>query len=77
MLWQIRPQLFLFQGRRIPGKAVNDLRKEVVFADIKLDSSRINLKASKEKASKLSEEYKGYKKEWLGLHIGNIREFIK
>ena len=29
--------------------AVNDLRKEVVFADIKLDSSRINLKALKEK----------------------------
>jgi len=77
LLWQIRPQLFLFQGRRIPGKAVNDLRKEVVFADIKLDSSRINLKALKEKSSKLSEEYKGYKKEWLGLHIGNIREFIK
>ncbi len=57
--------------------AVNDLRKEVVFADIKLDSSRINLKALKEKASKLSDEYKGYKKEWLGLHIQNIREFLK
>jgi AAA+ ATPase superfamily predicted ATPase len=57
--------------------AVNDLRKEVVYADIKLDSSRINLKALKEKASKLSEEYKGYKKEWLGLHIQNIREFLK
>jgi len=57
--------------------AVNDLRKEVVFADIKLDSSRINLKALKEKASTLLEEYKGYKKEWLGLHIQNIREFLK
>lgn len=57
--------------------AVNDLRKEVVFADIKLDSSRINLKALKERASKLSEEYKGYKKEWLGLHIENIRDFLK
>jgi hypothetical protein len=57
--------------------AVNDLRKEVVFADIKLDPSRINLKALKEKASKLSDEYKGYKKEWLGLHIQNIREFLK
>ncbi|MGC2064232.1 MAG: DUF234 domain-containing protein [Thermodesulfovibrionales bacterium] len=57
--------------------AVNDLKKEVVFADIKLDSSRINLKTLKEKSSKLSEEYKGYKKEWLGLHIGNIRGFIK
>jgi hypothetical protein len=60
---------------------VNDLRKEVVFADIKLDPSRINLKALKEKSSKLSEEYKGYKKEWLGLHLSNIgqniREFIK
>jgi hypothetical protein len=30
---------------------VNDLRIEVVFADIKLDSSRINLKALKEKAA--------------------------
>ena len=57
--------------------AVNDLRKEVVFADSKLDSSMINLKALKEKSSKLSEEYKGYKKEWLGLHIQNIREFLK
>ena len=57
--------------------AVNDLRKEVVFADIERDSSRINLKALKEKSSKLSEEYKGYKKEWLGLHIQNIKEFLK
>jgi len=57
--------------------AVNDLRKEVVFADIKLDSSRINLKALKEKAAKLSEEYKGYQKQWLGLHIQNISEFLK
>ncbi|MBI5847200.1 MAG: ATP-binding protein [Nitrospirae bacterium] len=57
--------------------AVNDLRKEVVFADIKLDSSRINLKALKGKALKLEDEYIGYKKEWLGLHIENIREFLK
>ncbi|MDA8084475.1 MAG: ATP-binding protein [Nitrospiraceae bacterium] len=57
--------------------AVNDLRKEVVFADIKLDSSRINLKTLKEKTSKLEDEYKGYKKEWRGLHIENIREFLK
>jgi hypothetical protein len=56
---------------------VNDLRKEGVFADIKLDSSSINLKALKEKALKLSEEYKGYKKEWIGLHIQNIGEFLK
>jgi uncharacterized protein len=56
--------------------AVNDLKKEVVFGDIKLDSSRTNLKALKEKASKLSEEYKGYKKEWLGLHIQNIKSFL-
>lgn len=57
--------------------AVNDSRKEVVFADIKLDSSRINLKTLKEKTSKLEDEYKGYKKEWLGLHTENIREFLK
>ncbi len=57
--------------------AVNDLRKEVVFADIKLDSSRINLKALKEKTAKLEDEYKGFKKEWLGLHTGNIKEFLK
>ncbi len=61
--------------------AVNDLRKEVIFADIKLDSSRIDLKALKDKASKLSEEYKDYKKEWLGLHLRNIgqniTEFLK
>ena len=55
---------------------MNDLRKEVVFADIKLAPSRTNLKALKEKSSKLSEEYKGYKKEWLGLHKENIREFL-
>ncbi len=57
--------------------AVNDLKKEVVFADIKLDSSRINLKALKDKATKLSEEYKGYKKEWLGLHLSNIEQNIR
>ena len=57
--------------------AVNDLRKEVVFADIKIEPSRINRKALKEKTTKLADEYKGYKKEWLGLHTENIREFLK
>jgi len=57
--------------------AVNDLSKEIVFADIKLDHSRIDLKVLKEKSSKLAGEYKGYKKEWLGLSIRNIREFVK
>lgn len=57
--------------------AVNDLKKEVVFADIKIDSSRINLKALKDKTTELSEEYKGYKKEWLGLHVSNIGQTIR
>jgi hypothetical protein len=56
--------------------AVNDLKKEILFADIKLDASRINIKALKNKTEKLSNEYREYKKEWIGLHKESIRDFL-
>lgn len=49
--------------------AVNDMRKSITIADIKLSASRIDLDALKSKSAALLRDYKGYKTQWLGLSL--------
>jgi len=56
--------------------AVNDARKTIVMAEIKLNKERINLNVLKEKSRKLLASYTGYKAEWLGLGLEDIQKYL-
>ncbi|MBI4825121.1 MAG: ATP-binding protein [Nitrospirae bacterium] len=56
--------------------AINDLKKEITLADIKLDRKRINLNALKERAQGLLNTYPEYKVKWLGLSLGDVKDYL-
>ncbi|MHB1400407.1 MAG: ATP-binding protein [Trichloromonadaceae bacterium] len=56
--------------------AVNDLRKELVIAEIKRDKSRISLPALQHKAERLLQEYQGYQVEYRALGLEDAVEFL-
>lgn len=49
--------------------AVNDIRKSITIADIKLSKSRINMNALARKSTALLRDYKGYEIKSLGLSL--------
>lgn len=49
--------------------AVNDIRKELVIAEIKINKDRINLEELKRKAANLVMDFQGYSTEYYGLGI--------
>jgi AAA+ ATPase superfamily predicted ATPase len=49
--------------------AVNDIKKEIVIAEIKVNKNRINLNELEKKAKNLCDDYPGYKFEFRGLSI--------
>lgn len=57
--------------------AINDLKKEITMADIKLDRGKINLNALKAKAGGLLNIYSGYKVKWLGLSLEDVKDYLK
>lgn len=57
--------------------ALNDLKKEITLADIKLDRKKINLNALKERAQGLHNTYSGYKVKWLGLSLEDVKDYLK
>lgn len=56
--------------------AINDLKKEITLADIKLDRKKINLNTLKEKAQRLLNTYTGYKVKWLGLSLEDVKDYL-
>lgn len=56
--------------------AVNDLRKELVIAEIKRNKSRISLSALQHKAERLLQDYQGYKVEYRALGLEDATEFL-
>jgi AAA+ ATPase superfamily predicted ATPase len=56
--------------------AVNDLRKELVIAEIKRNKSRINLPALPQKAERLLQEYQDYQVEYRALGLEDAEEFL-
>ena len=56
--------------------AVNDMRKTITVAEIKLNKARINPEALKKKAVKLLESYKGYEVIWLGLGLEDACDYL-
>jgi len=57
--------------------AINDLKKEITLADIKLDRKKINLNVLKERAQGLLNTYSGYKVKWLGLSLEDVKDYLK
>lgn len=49
--------------------AVNDMKKSITIADVKLTASRIDLEALKSKTAALLRDYKGYKPQFVGLSL--------
>lgn len=56
--------------------AVNDLRKELVIAEIKANKSRIDLTELEKKAKNLMADYNGYSIEYLALSINDAATMI-
>jgi len=56
--------------------AINDLKKHIVLADIKLNKSKLNMGQLKDKAKELLASYPGYEVEWLGLSLENIADYV-
>ncbi len=54
--------------------AVNDLRKEVVIAEIKVSKARISLIGLEDKAKNLSTDFYGYKVEYRALGVEDAVE---
>lgn len=56
--------------------AVNDLKKKLTVAEIKLNKSRINLDALKKKGGRLLESYQGYDVAWLALGLEDAADYL-
>lgn len=56
--------------------AVNDLKKKLTVAEIKVNKARINLDALRKKGEKLLESYQGYEVTWLALGLEDAAEYL-
>ncbi len=56
--------------------AVNDLRKTLTIAEIKMNKARIDLDNLKKKAAKLLESYRGYETQWLALGLEDAVRYL-
>ena len=56
--------------------AVNDMKKEIVVAEIKMNPSRINPGALKRKSKKLIASYPGYRPKWIGLSLKDAMKYL-
>lgn len=56
--------------------ALNDMKKTIVLADIKLNKAKLDVGGMKNKARGLLESYPGYAPQWLGLSVENIADYL-
>lgn len=56
--------------------AINDSRKKMVLAEIKVNRDRINLEVLKRKAVNLMMDFKGYSVEYRALSVEDCSEFL-
>jgi AAA+ ATPase superfamily predicted ATPase len=56
--------------------AVNDMEKEMVIAEVKLNRDRINLSMLQHKAKNLLAGYPGYRVQWHGLSLDDVGKGI-
>lgn len=56
--------------------AMNDLKKEMIIAEVKLNKSKINMNILKHKADKIVDIYSDYKIDFLALSLEDIESYI-
>lgn len=56
--------------------AVNDAKKEIVFAEVKLNKAKINPDVLKQKSQSLLSTYPKYKPAWLGLSLDDVKRYL-
>ena len=56
--------------------AVNDLKKEIILAEVKMNKSRINIAVLEKKTKNLLQDYRGYKPIWLGLSLEDAKNYL-
>ena len=56
--------------------ALNDVKKEIVMAEIKLNRAKINLEVLKQKSTRLLAVYPKYKPTWLGLSLTEVKNYL-
>lgn len=52
--------------------AVNDLKKQVVFAEVKRNKDKIKLSQLKEKSKNLQNQFRDYEVKYLGLSLEDL-----
>ena len=56
--------------------AINDMKKTITIADIKLSKSRLSVAGLKHRAQGLLASYPRHQPEWLGLSVENIADYL-
>ncbi|MDL2121891.1 MAG: DUF234 domain-containing protein [Deltaproteobacteria bacterium] len=56
--------------------AVNDMKKEIVIAEIKMNPSKINTGALKQKSQRLLASYPEYRPKWIGLSLKDAMKYL-
>lgn len=56
--------------------AINDLRKQIVVAEVKRSKEKVNLETLKLKAKRIIAEYSKYKFQWISLSIEDVKYFL-
>jgi hypothetical protein len=62
--------------RQIDLVAVNDLKKTITIADIKMNKTRLGIEGLKHRARGLLASYSRHRPEWLGLSLENIADYL-
>lgn len=57
--------------------AINDIKKEIVMAEIKWNKSKISLEVLKHKSKNLLAAYRNYKPQWLALSLEDVHNYIR
>jgi len=56
--------------------AINDMKKEIAIAEVKMNKERINVENLKKKSQKLLTHYPDYKGQWLGLSLEDAKNYL-
>jgi len=56
--------------------AVNDMKKEIVVAEIKMNPSKINTRVLKQKSQRLLASYPEYRPKWIGLSLKDAVNYL-
>jgi len=56
--------------------AVNELKKHILFADVKLNKDKINLDKLQKQSQAVLQSYPGYKAEYKGFCLNSIQDFL-